>query len=391
MSGPVAKAARFCAVFCTPSARPDQARPASSAVAVKPSPLSATETTDADGQRQRAPARPACTATPTQHHRAAPTAARAGASGAAGCPRRSDQRPAPRRPSAPSQRDDGQHPAGVAAVPAATRDEVLGGEVAVANCGTTSSELAACTRHSVGRCGTATPAVAPGGSAAARAGAGSRASSPIRSATTRQASAGTARAAPTPWRWASGGITSAAAATPSGWPICRTPMATPRWCAPNQPITSRPLAALTEAPAAPMRANTTAPGCRFACRGGSRARLPPVSRRPMASTARSPNRSARAPQRIRVRTSPTDGRGGQRAGLGERQAVGPAQPREQEREPEHQRGRLRSGRPCPARASASAGCRPPLDARHLVRTTRPASRRTTRSRGPAAQRSARWP
>ena len=185
-----------------------------------------------------------------------------------------------------------------------------------ANCGTTSSELAACTRQSVGRRygdaaapATGCPADPPLAADRARAadrGAGSRANTAISSATTRQASAGTASAAPMPWVCASGGITSAAAATPSGCPIWRTPMATPRCRTPNQPITRRPLAALTEAPAAPIRANARPRAVGWDAVVLARA-IVPVSVSPVASTARSPYRSARAPQRIRVSTSPTDG------------------------------------------------------------------------------------
>src|SRR3954454_4866517 len=47
ITGGVAAAARFCAVFCTPSARPAQAWPARSATAVKASPLVLTVSTAA--------------------------------------------------------------------------------------------------------------------------------------------------------------------------------------------------------------------------------------------------------------------------------------------------------------------------------------------------------
>ena len=46
---------------------------------------------------------------------------------------------------------------------------------------------------------------------------------------------------------------SAAAAPPSGNAVCRIPSANPRCDGANQPITARPLAAFTLAPAAPAR------------------------------------------------------------------------------------------------------------------------------------------
>lgn len=61
----------------------------------------------------------------------------------------------------------------------------------------------------------------------------------------------------TPYAAASGGMDSAATPIPSGVEVCRMPIARPRSPAPNQPITSRPLAEYTEAPAAPARASRT--------------------------------------------------------------------------------------------------------------------------------------
>ena len=46
-------------------------------------------------------------------------------------------------------------------------------------------------------------------------------------------------------------MVSAATATPSGWHICRMPIASPRRSFGNQPITTRPLAALGLAAAIP--------------------------------------------------------------------------------------------------------------------------------------------
>ena len=200
-------------------------------------------------------------------------------------PTRSDQRPAPRRPRAPTTATAARTRPGVAAVPVllgapGTRPRTWRWRTR----GTTSSELAACTRQSVGRRYGDAAATGDGLPGDPTAGWSARAAFVAQSTALpahrpgrrvpgqpgdeqrhQQAGQrlGTASAAPRPWVCASGGITSAAAATPSGRPIWRTPMATPRCRTPNQPITRRPLAALTEAPAAPIRANARprAAGC----------------------------------------------------------------------------------------------------------------------------------
>ena len=79
-----------------------------------------------------------------------------------------------------------------------------------------------------------------------------------------QAAARTAVSAPAsssgaqmPSPLASGGTASAATATPSGCEICLMPIARPRRERGNQPITTRPDAALVLAAAAPPSTNKT--------------------------------------------------------------------------------------------------------------------------------------
>src|SRR3954466_5914884 len=68
--------------------------------------------------------------------------------------------------------------------------------------------------------------------------------------------AGTTRAAAIPPDAARTGTLTAAIATPSGWHICRMPMASPRRSFGNQPMTTRPLAALGLADAIPPTRNS---------------------------------------------------------------------------------------------------------------------------------------
>ncbi len=102
------------------------------------------------------------------------------------------------------------------------------------------------------------------------------------------------------------GSAAAASMVPSGWAVCRAPMARPRSAAPNQPRTSRPLAALTEAPPAPAQPSRTpmpsVPDSRVAAR-----RAPPAMASPAVMTSRSPYRSARAPQATSVTITPISG------------------------------------------------------------------------------------
>lgn len=70
-------------------------------------------------------------------------------------------------------------------------------------------------------------------------------------AETPHSAAGTARAAAIPPEAARSGTLIAAIATPSGWHIWRMPIASPRRSLANQPMTTRPLAALGLAAAMP--------------------------------------------------------------------------------------------------------------------------------------------
>src|SRR5206468_8349660 len=76
------------------------------------------------------------------------------------------------------------------------------------------------------------------------------------SATAIASPAGSRTAARKPKCAASGGNPSAATPTPSGWAVWRIPIATPRSDFANQPITTRPLAAFTDAVQAPAAKNT---------------------------------------------------------------------------------------------------------------------------------------
>ena len=70
--------------------------------------------------------------------------------------------------------------------------------------------------------------------------------------------------------------------------------------------------------------------------------------------------------------------GGQRTGLGQRQAVGAAQRGEQEGEPEHQRGRHGLGRGAQTQHQPAPGVLHPSMLGRIVRGARPASRHTRR-------------
>ena len=150
MSGPVAKAARFWAVFCTPSARPDQLAPGQLGGGGEAQAV----VRDRDDGRQRErhehqPGTGVGREAQQRHagrrqdrdltHRAQPAAHDVGpAAGAEAAERPGSATTASTRP---------------ASLPSQPRPETRysAAKVAVANCGTTSRELAACTRHSVGR------------------------------------------------------------------------------------------------------------------------------------------------------------------------------------------------------------------------------------------------
>ena len=159
--------------------------------------------------------------------------------------------------------------------------------------------------------------------------------------TTRQTTAGTTNAQLTPNASATGGKTSAANATPSGCAVCRAPIAVPRSCAANQPSTTRPLAALTDAPPAPAstsRMNRTSTCCAVA----AATRKPPAERQPeghdapLAATV-----SGRTPQDQGGQHA-DGGCSDEPAGRGERQVVGPAKLRQEHRKAVEERARWRS-------------------------------------------------
>ena len=118
------------------------------------------------------------------------------------------------------------------------------------------------------------------------------------------------------------GRQAAAIMVPSGWAVCRAPMASPRSEASNQPRTSRPLAALTDAPPAPAQASSTpkptGPRARDDVTGvagvtawpdscAAAIRPPAAMASPAVITTRSPYRSAAAPHATRATITPASG------------------------------------------------------------------------------------
>src|ERR1700761_4146790 len=311
-TGEVAAAARFWPVFCTPRARPAQASPASSATAVKARPLvltdsatAASSATTASGDRPAIPraVSPTTTVTTTASVRM----------GRSRLPTRSDQRPAASRLRAPARLATAMtRPASTALQPRlATR--YSSANPVVANCGTTSRVLAAWMRQSTGaRYGlpggavavsVAVPLVVP----VPRPGRGGAAPNSATAApAARHNAPQAAMAAASPADAASGGSAAAASMVPSGWAVCRAPMARPRSEAPNQPSTSRPLAALTEAPPAPAQPSST-PRLTGLLALAAAIRQPPAMTSPAVMTIRSPYRSAAAPQATRATMIPMSG------------------------------------------------------------------------------------
>jgi hypothetical protein len=216
-------------------------------------------------------------------------------------PTRSDQYPAASREQAPAVAVSASSApaAGAGQCRAVTRKTRA--NVATVNCGTTSSALAACSRHRAG---------ARYGEAAcprpARAWCtGSRTTTTTSSTAARQNAPRNARPAERPCAASEGRVT-AATATPSGWALCRMPIASPRCDAANQPRMSRPLAAYTEAPAAPA-ATRHPPSATVVWTPVAASSITPATASPLASTKRSPKRSAAAPQATRVSSRPTVG------------------------------------------------------------------------------------
>lgn len=103
---------------------------------------------------------------------------------------------------------------------------------------------------------------------------------------------------------AMGGTVRAASAVPRGWDICRMPIASPRRCRGNQPMTTRPLAEFTEAAAAPEAAMATVSRIGEPATATAAAEASAVRPRPSDIASLSPNRSAKAPQAMSVRRSP---------------------------------------------------------------------------------------
>ena len=119
----------------------------------------------------------------------------------------------------------------------------------------------------------------------------------------REAAAGTHRAVPSPHRWAMLAMVIAPTATPKGWAICLIPMASPLRCAGNQPITTRPLAALVLAPKAPM-ANRDTPSAVGESANEAAVLAAAVPNTPIKSTRRSPHRSTSRPHGINMTSTP---------------------------------------------------------------------------------------
>ena len=121
-----------------------------------------------------------------------------------------------------------------------------------------------------------------------------------------QTAAGTSRAAPTPWSRATGGMVSAATATPRGTDICLMPMASPRRCGGNQPTTTRPLALFAlAADIPPINSRAASAGMDVLTTAARLAAA--VSPSPITRTRRSPMRSTSTPHAMRVSMMPTVG------------------------------------------------------------------------------------
>ena len=113
-------------------------------------------------------------------------------------------------------------------------------------------------------------------------------------------------AAETPNRSATTATPIAAIPTPIGWAIWRTPIASPRRCGGNQPTTTRPLAALVQAEAAPAKPSATASSATLCVKApAAPASVVPAS--PVSSAKRSPRRSTTSPHSTRVSITPTVG------------------------------------------------------------------------------------
>ena len=134
----------------------------------------------------------------------------------------------------------------------------------------------------------------------------------------------------------------AAIPTPTGWAICRMPIASPRRSGGNQPTTTRPLAALVLAALAPARKSVAASRS-MPPTSAAAAPATVVATRPASSANRSPRRSeTQAPRDQRGHHA--DGRrGGHQTGLGEAEALALVQHRDEERRAVHHDRRRRLG------------------------------------------------
>ena len=157
-------------------------------------------------------------------------------------------------------------------------------------------------------------------------------------------------------RSATTAIVAAATATPSGWAIWRMPIASPRRWAGNQPTTMRPLADPVQAANMPTTKRTTTSGTvpSTVVARAPRSVVPP---RPASRTARSPMPvHHQAPDEQRHH-HPGDRRGGDGAGLRQREPAVVLELRDQEgravdrdRRPGLRRHAGREHRPPPRRA-----------------------------------------
>ena len=220
-------------------------------------------------------------------------------SGAIREPTRSDQRPTTIRSAAPQTCMRANRPAATAVdrPRAPCRNSTVNAMMLI--WAATISPLPTARRHMRGsRSGWVTsPRLSPSAGGASR-----RPTAPA-TAVTRHAPASASSPASVPPTLTIGGRARAAAAPPSGRAVCRIPSANPRSEAENQPMTARPLAAFTLAPAAPAtRRRITSAAYPLAKAAPASARL--AATRPVARTERSPSRSVRRPHGSSVRTEP---------------------------------------------------------------------------------------
>ena len=135
---------------------------------------------------------------------------------------------------------------------------------------------------------------------------GSSTTSATATPATARSTVGSQIAAETPNRSATTAMPIAAIPTPTGCAIWRTPMASPRRCGGNQPTTTRPLAALVHAEAAPANPSATASsGTLCVSAPAAPASVAPVS--PVSSAKRSPRRSTTSPHSTSVSITPMVG------------------------------------------------------------------------------------